>query len=555
MESNPFLRHIHGNFYNCDSNILRDKKLLTLYAREASKELNVGKIKNSLFSYNPLGLTIIILLTEGQLILNTDPLNHYAVIDLFTNQEEIKSHSSFKYLNKILKATNYSLSENVDGLKPQTNGKNKLRTKSTLNNPVISILGSGGGVAKSVLAILNKAFEDKNDPINSFIEGCTLHLVDMKQQEMDYYEENFPNLKDKISLYQFDLNNTERFTEHLKESKTSIVLDISFADTVAMVRCCNNLGVIYINSALESVSVDEDEDLEGFPLQERYEIFESHRDEFQNTTAIICSGMNPGVVQWMAFDLMQKNLGKLPKACYIVEEDTSFFEDEELADKDTIYTTWSPECFLDEAIYSYPTFMKKHQSLFLYKEVYELEFKVTLGEKKFYGCLMPHEEAITLGKIYDMETGFIYKVNDHTTNLIKDNLKDVDVLWNKPMEVLNPEVAPLKGEDLVGILLVYEDKEVYMYNVLSNIDAYKKYKTNATYLQVASGIYGALATILLDNIPQDIFYIDDLLINTNSNYGKYLSYHLDKFVVGENNFSEGDLLSRMREVNKPVKSI
>ncbi|MHC1682303.1 MAG: S-adenosylmethionine decarboxylase family protein [Clostridiaceae bacterium] len=555
MESNPFLRHIHGNFYNCDSNILRDKKLLTLYAREASKELNMGKIKNSLFSYNPLGLTIIILLTKGQLILNADPLNHYVVIDLFTTQEEIKSHSSFKYLNKILKATSYNLSETVDNLKSQRSIKNNLRAKPPLNNPIISILGSGGGVAKSVLAILNKAFEDKNDPINPFIEGCTLHLVDMKQHEKDYYEENFPNLKDKISLYQFDLNNTERFTEHLKETKTSIVLDISFADTVAMVRCCNNLGVIYINSALESVSVDEDEDLEGFPLQERYEIFESHRDEFQNTTAIICSGMNPGVVQWMAFDLMQRHPGKLPKACYIVEEDTSFFEDEELADKDTIYTTWSPECFLDEAIYSYPTFMKKHQSLFLYKEVYELEFKVTLGEKKFYGCLMPHEEAITLGKIYDMETGFIYKVNDHTTNLIKDNLKDVDVLWNKPMEVLNPEVAPLKGEDLVGILLVYEDKEVYMYNVLSNIDAYKKYKTNATYLQVASGIYGALATILLDNIPQDIFYIDDLLINTNSNYGKYLSYHLDKFVVGENNFSEGDLLSRMREVNKPVKSI
>lgn len=163
---------------------------------------------------------------------------------------------------------------------------------------------------------------------------------------------------------------------------------------------------------------------------------------------------------------------------------------------------------------------------------------------------MPHEEAITLGKMYDMETGFIYKINDHTTNLITDNLDNVDDLWNKPMSVLNPEVSPLKGEDLVGILLVYDDKELYMYNSLNNKKTYEKYKTNATYLQVAVGIYGALATILLDNIPQGIYYVDELLVNTKSNYGKYLKHHLDKFVIGENNHSDGDLLDRMRERKK-----
>ncbi|MFT5872220.1 MAG: hypothetical protein ACI8WT_001150 [Clostridium sp.] len=31
------------------------------------------------------------------------------------------------------------------------------------------------------------------------------------------------------------------------------------------------------------------------------------------------------------------------------------------------------------------------------------------------------------------------------------------------MKVLNPEFAPLKGEDLVGILLVYEDNQMVTY--------------------------------------------------------------------------------------------
>ncbi|WP_243281588.1 nitroreductase family protein [Clostridium sp. D53t1_180928_C8] len=119
--------------------------------------------------------------------------------------------------------------------------------------------------------------------------------------------------------------------------------------------------------------------------------------------------------------------------------------------------------------------------------------------------LMSHEEAITLGKMYNMETGFIYKVNDHTTNLIKSYLDNIDELWSHLMEVLDPEIAVLKGEDLVGVLLVYEDKEACMYNVLSNKETHKKYKTNATYHQIASGVYGALASILNDNItPRDI---------------------------------------------------
>ncbi|MDR3597507.1 S-adenosylmethionine decarboxylase [Clostridium sp.] len=558
MEYIHSFRHILVKFFNCNHNILSNRKLLDLYTREAAKELNIGEIKNSFFLFNPYGITVVVVLNKCQLTLNTNYNNTCTTLDLFTISADINSYSAFKYLNKTLKAKTCEINEIMHNensllfpyIELPINSKINLRCNSSYINPTISILGSSGGVAKSVLSILNKACKDKTDPINSFINSCKLHLIDLKQNDMKYYENRFPNLKNKISLYEFDLNNTEVFTEHLKQTNTTIVLDVSFADTVNMLRCCDSLGVIYINSAFESLSVDENNDLEGFPLQERYEIFESHRDEFQNTSAIICSGMNPGVVQWMAIDLMKKYPNKLPKACYIVEEDTSFYEDETLADKNTLYTTWSTECFLDEAIYSYPSFVKKHHSLFLYKDVYELEFKVVLGEKNFYGCLMPHEEAITLGKMYDMETGFIYKINDHTTNLITDNLDNVDDLWSKPMSVLNPEVSPLKGEDLVGILLVYDDKELYMYNSLNNSKTYEKYKTNATYLQVAAGIYGALATILLDNIPRGIYYVDELLVNAKSNYGKYLKHHLDKFVIGENNHSDGDLLDRMRERKK-----
>lgn len=513
-------------YYDCNREILSDHKLIDRYMREAARKINKTIIKSVFHIFNPYGVSVVVNIKEAQLIIHTCQAYGYAIVCLITHGNTINPEPTFKYLDKYLKATKYE-------------GRGLVT--------VLSILGSGGGVAKSVLSILNKAVEDKNDPIYSLIYSCNLHLIDCKQKDMNYYEKWFPNLKDKISLYELDLKNTDKFKEHLKKTKTTHVIDVSYADTVEMLRCCNESGVVYINSAFENTSVDENVDLEGFTLQERYKIYETYKTEFSNTTAIICSGMNPGVVQWMAVELINKLPNEIPQACYIVEEDTSFYEDKSIADKDTIYSTWSPVCFLDEAILSYPAFMKQHMSLFLYKEVYELQFKVSLGEKQFYGCLMPHEEAITLGKLFNMETGFIYKVNEHTTKLITDNLDNLDALWNKPMKVLDPAEAPLEGQDLVGVLVVYKDKERYMYNVSDNKEIFSKYGTNATYFQVACGIYGALATALLDDIPQGIYYVDELIYKTNSKYGEYLSYYMKKFIVGENKHVDGNILDRLKE--------
>ncbi|MEH7014236.1 S-adenosylmethionine decarboxylase related protein [Neobacillus niacini] len=413
---------------------------------------------------------------------------------------------------------------------------------------VISILGSAGGVAKSVLSILNKSVIDTKDPIHRIIADSKIHLIDLNQKDTQYYQNLFPHLKNQIVIHQFDLKDTEHVKNHLKSTNTTIVIDISWADTVEMLQCCDQLGIKYVNSALENTFIDDhEEQFAGFPLIERIRYFEKHNDTFTNTTAIVCSGMNPGVVQWMAIEMLNQYPNEKPLGCYIVEHDNSFFKKKSKAKKDVIYTTWSPECFLDEAILCYPMFMKNQTPLFLYENVYDIEFQVTVGKKKFYGCLMPHEEVYTLGKMFDMECGFLYKVNDHTTKIIREHLDDSDVLWDFEMKVLDPLEAPLIGEDLVGVLLVYQDKERYMYNVMSNETIFSQYKTNATYFQVACGIYASLSVLLLDQIPKGVYYVDELLLETKNHFGHYLSCYMTDFVYGENNKTDGLLLNRMRE--------
>lgn len=408
-----------------------------------------------------------------------------------------------------------------------------------------TLLGSSGGVAKAILSILDKAKADIHDPIHSSIKDLHLHLIDHKQKDIDYYQGLFPNLQNNITLHEIDLRNTHLLQHHLISTKTRMVIDVSWADTVEMLQCCHDLGISYVNTALENTMVDETEDFEGVTLLERWRYFEENRGRFTNTTAIVCSGMNPGVVQWMALALLNQTPDETPLGCYIVEHDTSFYVDPSLIERKTIYTTWSTECFLDEAILNYPMFMKKGVPLIIYDDVYDLEFPVTLGTKKFAGCLMAHEEVISLGKMFDMETGFIYRVNDFTTDLIRMNINHPHDLWDWNHKILDPNDGELSGEDLVGVLLVYQDKERFMYNVKDN-RLFAEYKTNATYFQVAAGLYGAIATVLLDNIPKGIYLVDELLTKTAANYGQYVSYYLKDFVTGENNQTEGLLLDRKR---------
>ncbi|RFT61941.1 S-adenosylmethionine decarboxylase related protein [Bacillus clarus] len=419
----------------------------------------------------------------------------------------------------------------------------------TQSQLTLSLLGSSGGVAKAILALLNQTAQDKKDPIYSYIKNCTIHLIDIDQKPLSYYARFCNALQNKLVLHEFDLSDSSLFRTHLQQTTPNIVIDVSWADTVKMLTDCNEFGTHYINTAIECPEVDDNEAIARFGLLERYRIFAQHKDRFQNITSIIGSGMNPGVVQWMMLHLMQQFPEEQPIASYIVEHDTTFYKNAKLAQENTIYTTWSPECFLDEAILNYPLFMKQHIPVVLYQDVYQQEFKVTLGDIQFYGCLMPHEEAVSLGEWFDGEVGFLYRVNEHTTNAIRSNLKTVDDLWDWEHKVLLPDDAELTGADLIGILLVYSNKERFIYNVINSDAMYTRFHTNATYFQVACGIYGALSSLTLDSLPLGCYVVDDLLRKTSSRYGQYVSYYMKDFIIGENDKTDGLLLNRMKKID------
>ncbi|UVI30830.1 S-adenosylmethionine decarboxylase related protein [Paenibacillus spongiae] len=411
----------------------------------------------------------------------------------------------------------------------------------------IALLGSGGGVAKAVLALLNRSAGDSSSPLHRHLAHCRIHCVDLKQRPKAYYREHCPLLSRDMSLHTLDANDTSLLKKLLKRIGASLVIDLSWADTVSVLSVCDELGIAYANTALENKEVDEMQELEGFTLIERFIRFEEARGGFTRAKAIISSGMNPGVVQWMALKLRNAYPDEQPIGCYIVESDDTFYADPKLAEERTIYSTWAPECFLDEALLNYPMLASGGVPLFLYNHVYDLRFRVKLGAHLFHGCLMPHEEALTLSRLLGVESGFLYKVSNPVTAILRQHREDSDELWSWKHQLLDPNDAPLDGADLVGVLLVYPDKERYMYNVMRSDEVAPVYGTNATYLQVACGVYGAVCALLLDEINTGVYWVDELLLNQESRYGDYLSYYMAEFVTGENDTSDGLLLQRMRD--------
>src|SRR4051812_15301229 len=122
---------------------------------------------------------------------------------------------------------------------------------------VMTILGSAGSLGRSLLALLNKASSDQFDPIHQKLLNSTIHLIDYKQKPLDYYQSICPNLFHRLKIHQIDLKDTIILKNFLKRSHTSIVMDVSLADTVEMLDCCNQLGVHYVNSALENIYIND----------------------------------------------------------------------------------------------------------------------------------------------------------------------------------------------------------------------------------------------------------------------------------------------------------
>ncbi|MFH2106630.1 MAG: saccharopine dehydrogenase NADP-binding domain-containing protein [Candidatus Micrarchaeota archaeon] len=368
-----------------------------------------------------------------------------------------------------------------------------------MKKPNLLVLGASGGVANAFLHSLvhhrdlfgRLVLLDKNKKVlsNEYLDHKSLKYVFLHQ---------------KIVLPEKE----KEYHAVLKKYKIGIVLDITDMASIPVIESTDKLGISCVNTGMN----DDKRDIADL-------VFEAYhrKNELNKAPHILCSGMNPGVVNmWVRYGIEKFGI---PDEIIHFEYDTS-----KIVKGWKSMMTWSIHEFIAEALVDPAGFVigrdnakKMPSSSIDYREDMKPILKPILSLDKYpEGFILVHEENASVGSKYDIPSKFIYAVNMQTMeNLMrlyraKHNITIKDFILGDNTHII------LDGSDSIGVILEYGDKKVYYFNTISNISVMG---TNATYTQVIVGVFSALFTLMFDRLPKGIHFPEDLY---HSHYRYYL---------------------------------
>jgi S-adenosylmethionine decarboxylase len=97
-------RHILAEFYNCDNEILNDTKKIEKIMNEATDKSGATIVKSVFHSFNPWGVSGVVVIAESHLTIHTWPEYGYAAVDVFTCGDSVNPWKGFEHLQKELRA-------------------------------------------------------------------------------------------------------------------------------------------------------------------------------------------------------------------------------------------------------------------------------------------------------------------------------------------------------------------------------------------------------------------------------------------------------------------
>lgn len=368
----------------------------------------------------------------------------------------------------------------------------------------ILILGASGAVAHATLVYL----KNHRHLLNKLV------LTDRRP----FKEDSFESLKElDASFVKLDIKaeTEENLLKLLKKEKIDVVLDLSDAPTERVAKIVFKYGkASYICCAFCTESFA--------PLGEALNDWtdEQSKKKKPSMPHIFFTGMNPGAVNvWAAIGA--KKFGK-PLEMTEFEYDTSRF----MKHHKEKMVTWCVTEFVVELVTDPAEIIlgdHKIKSMYpnglFHTEDLEPLFSPVLNLASYpQGCIVTHEECVTLGNRWNIPCRFIYTVNQETMNFIRRTYEEKGKLEDGDLVLADNLKDQLLGSDNIAVRLDYKDKAVYYFNAASNENLKE---CSGTDYQVTTGVFAALFTILNDDLKKPgIYYPEDLLDTT---FAKFLT--------------------------------
>ncbi len=355
--------------------------------------------------------------------------------------------------------------------------------------PNLLILGASGIVARAFLRRLGGwrghfgrvVLLDKNEHVlaDRFLEHHRLNYEFVRRRL------RFPD-------------DAAHYRQLLRRYEIDITLDVTDMDTLPVLEATDAAGVSYVCTALND---------DKRHVAELVALLEAQRATKRRAPHILCSGMNPGVVNiWVWHGVRHYGL---PREVVHFEYDTS-----RLANGWRPILTWSRRQYLTEVVWDPTgkvvdgkTVMLRTNALQNREPMRSLLKPVMPLDSYPDGWLVLHEENLTLGQRLGVSSKFIYAIDQRTMDHLTRRWRQRGTLRVSDLDIGDNTAAPLEGADTVGVCLEYDRRRIYYLSSLPNIAVPG---ANATGAQVAVGVYAALLTLLRERLPPRLYSVTDL---------------------------------------------
>lgn len=111
-------RHLMVELFNCDSKVLNDVHKVETIMVDAAKHAHARIVDVVFHTFNPHGISGVIVIAESHLAIHTWPEFGFASIDIYTCGTEINPWRAYHYMVKKFKAKSMTAVEMKRGMLP-----------------------------------------------------------------------------------------------------------------------------------------------------------------------------------------------------------------------------------------------------------------------------------------------------------------------------------------------------------------------------------------------------------------------------------------------------
>lgn len=102
-------QHLLAEMTGCNTAILNNRQQLEKIMKEAARRSGATLVDSIFHSYNPQGLSGIVVIAESHLSVHTWPEYGYAAVDIFTCGQSLDPYKALEYLKSELGAIDVSV--------------------------------------------------------------------------------------------------------------------------------------------------------------------------------------------------------------------------------------------------------------------------------------------------------------------------------------------------------------------------------------------------------------------------------------------------------------